>query len=141
MSNRKFPSIFIDTSAWVALNEKQNGYHKRAKNFIQKVKEGKYNFRPVHTSEFILQETYSYLNYNYNFNAAVDIINRIRNSNVIIHPFSSVQFDNIWKKIKETKNGFSFVDWTTIVYMDRYDIQHIFSFGSDFSKFGLKRYP
>lgn len=141
MSDRKFPSIFIVASACVALNEEKDSYHKKAKTFIRKIKDGEYNFVPIHTSEFILLETYTYLNYNYNYRAEVDIVDRIKDSNLIIHPFSSIQFDDIWKNIKDPENELSFVDGTTVRYMEKYDIHHIFSFDSDFSKFNLLRYP
>lgn len=141
MTNRKYPSIFIDTSAWVALNEKKDNYHKKAKSFTQKIKNHELNFGPIHTSDFILQETYTYLLYNYNYKAAKDIVNKIYQSNIIIHPFNSLQFSKIWEKITLKENKFSFVDWTSIMIMEKYNIKHIFSFDSDLSKFGIKRYP
>jgi predicted nucleic acid-binding protein len=141
MSKKIYPSIFIDTSAWVALNEKKDTYHKKAKLFIEKIKDSELNFGPIHTSDFVLQETFTYLLYNYNYKAAIDIVNRIQQSNVIIHPFNSLQFNMVWMKIEFEENDLSFVDWTTIIYMEKYNIKHIFSFDSDFSKFGFQRYP
>ena len=141
MSNKQYPSIFVDTSAWVALNEKKDTYHKKAKSFLEKIKKGELSFGPIHTSDFVLQETYTYLLYNYNYRAAVDIINRIHQSNVIIHPFNSLQFDNVWVKIESEERELSFVDWSTNMYMEKYNIRHIFSFDSDFSKLGFQRYP
>ena len=99
MPQKHYPSIFIDTSAWVALNEKKDIYHVKAKSFVEKIKKGELYFGPVHTSELVLQETYTFLLYNYNYRAAVDVVGRIYQSNIIIHPFNSVQFDEIWKKI------------------------------------------
>ena len=72
-----YPSIFIDTSAWVALNEKKDSYHRDAKSFIEKVKTGDLNFGLIHSSDLIIQETYTYLLYNYNYIAAIDIVNKI----------------------------------------------------------------
>ena len=141
MPKKKYPSIFIDTGAWVALNEKKDSYHTKATLFIEKIKDGDFNFGPTHTSDFVLQETYTYLLYNYNYKAAVDIVNKIHRSNVIIHPFNSMQFDRVWEKIENEKKGLSFIDWTSIILMKKYNIEHIFSFDSDFSKFGFERYP
>ena len=141
MSERLHPSIFIDTSAWVALNERRDTYYEKAKLFVEKIKKGELIFGPIHTSDFILKETYTYLLYNYNYTVAVDIINKIYRSNVIIHPFNSLQFDEVWKKIKTEERKLSFVDWTTVMYMEKYNILHVFSFDSDFSKVGFQRLP
>ena len=141
MAKKHYPSIFIDTSAWVALNEKKDAYHHEARSFIEKIKKGEFNFGLIHTSDLILQETYTYLLYNYNYIAAVDIVNRILQSNIIIHPFNSLQFDEIWKKIEHDKKKFSFVDWSTVMYMEKYNIKHIFTFDSAFLSVGFEKYP
>jgi len=141
MAKKHYPSIFIDTSAWVALNEKNDSYHKDAKSFIEKIKKGELNFGLIHSSDLILHETYTYLLYNYNYMAAVDIVNKILQSNIIIHPFNSLQFDEVWKKIEHDKSELSFVDRSTIMYMEKYDIKHIFTFDSDFLSVGFEKYP
>ena len=141
MAKEHYPSIFIDTSAWVALNQKKDTYHKEAKSFIEKIKKGELNFGLIHSSELILQETYTYLLYNYNCMAAVDIVNRILQSNIIIHPLNSLKFNEVWKKIENDKRELSFVDWSTVIYMEKYNIKHIFTFDSDFLSVGFEKYP
>ncbi len=136
-----YPPLFIDTSAWVALNEKKDSYHERAKKFVERNRKNELYFGATHTSEMVLQETYSFLLYNYNYDAGVDVVDRIVNSNVIIHPFSSLNFEEIWGRISEEENELSFVDWSTAIYMDRYDIEHIFTFDGDFEKVGSKIMP
>ncbi|MDP6155166.1 MAG: PIN domain-containing protein [Candidatus Thermoplasmatota archaeon] len=141
MGRIKYPPIFIDTSAWVALNEKKDIHHKKARSFIEKNKNGELNFGPIHTSELVLQETYTFLLYNYNYRAAMDIMGRILQSNVIIHPFNSLNFLNIWENIEERKTKLSFVDWSIVTYMKKYGINYIFTFDSDFSKIGYEKVP
>lgn len=136
-----YPSIFVDTSAWIALNEKKDAHHKDAKRFAESNRKEDLNFGPIHTSEMILQETYTFLRYNYNYDAAVDIVEKISDSKVIIHPFNSLEFEEIWKRIKNEKNQLSFVDWSTVRYMDDYDIQHVFTFDGDFEEMGYKVLP
>ncbi|MFP4000477.1 MAG: type II toxin-antitoxin system VapC family toxin [Thermoplasmata archaeon] len=136
-----YPSIFVDSSAWIALNEKKDTHHKDAKRFTESNRRGDLNFGPIHTSEMILQETYTFLRYNYNYAAAVDIVEKILNSNVIIHPFNSLEFEEIWKRIKNGKNQLSFVDWSTVGYMDDYNIKHVFTFDGDFEEIGYNALP
>ncbi len=131
-------SIFIDTGAWVALNEKRDKHHDRAVSFIKRIRNGDLNFGHIHTSDFIIQETYTYLLHNYSYRAAVDIVNRIRDSNIIIHPFN-LRFEQVWDRIEESEA--SFVDWTSICYMEKYGISHIFTFDSDFSRSGIRIHP
>ncbi len=132
------PSIFIDTGAWVALNEKRDKHHKEAVSFIKSIRKGDLAFGHIHTSDFIIQETYTYLLYNYSYEAAMDIVKRIRDSNIIIHPFD-LRFKDVWTRIEE--NGLSFVDWTSVFYMEKYGISHIFTFDSDFARFGIRIHP
>ncbi|MFW5904489.1 MAG: type II toxin-antitoxin system VapC family toxin [Candidatus Saliniplasma sp.] len=139
--SKDFPSLFIDTSAWVALNEKKDSHHQHAQSFIEKNRDDHFNFGQVHTSEMVLQETYTFLRYNYNYEAAVEIVGKIKDSNIIIHPFNSMDFKEIWGRIVEKENELSFVDWSTSVYMDKYDIRYIFTFDYDFKKLGFKVLP
>ncbi|MFW5928636.1 MAG: type II toxin-antitoxin system VapC family toxin [Thermoplasmatota archaeon] len=136
-----YPSIFVDTSAWIALNEKRDSHHNSARSFVEKNKKNEYNFGSLHTSEMVLQKTYTFLRYNYNYDAAVEIVDRILDSNVIIHPFRSIDFKDIWKRVKNKENKLSFVDWTSVQYMDNYGIKHIFSFDGDFNKLGYTMMP
>lgn len=139
--SENYPPLFIDTGAWIALNEKKDTYHEKARKFIEKNKKDELNFGPVHTSEMVLQETYTFLLYNYNYEAAVEIIDYILDSEVIIHPFSSLNFEEIWDGINDEKKDLSFVDWSTMVYMDRYHIEHIFTFDGDFGDVGYNVMP
>ncbi len=71
----------------------------------------------------------------------MDIMGRILQSNVIIHPFNSLNFLNIWENIEERKTKLSFVDWSIVTYMKKYGINYIFTFDSDFSKIGYEKVP
>lgn len=141
MMTQNFPSLFIDTSAWIALNEKRDTNHELAQSFVEKNKKGHYDFGQVHTSDMILQETYTFLRYNYNYDAAVEIVNNIKDSNIIIHPFNSMDFGEVWNEIVEKENKLSFADWSTTVYMGKYDINYIFTFDGDFQGSGFKVLP
>ena len=145
MGSRKmvenYPTLFVDTSAWIALNEKKDSHHKAARNFVERNKNGEFDFGSLHTSDMILQETYTFLLYNYNHNAAVDIVESILDSEVIIHPFRSVDFKDIWTRVKKEKNKLSFVDWSTVSYMEDYGIRYVFTFDGDFDKLGYNVMP
>lgn len=136
-----YPSLFIDTGAWIALNEKEDTHHKEARSFVRRNKKGDLNFGPIHTSEMILQETYTFLLYNYNQEAAVDIIESILDSNVILHPFHNLDFKEIWDMITYEKSNLSFVDWSTVAIIKEYDIGHLFTFDKDFKRFDLEVLP
>lgn len=141
MARAVYPPLFIDTSAWVALNEKKDSHHEKAKAFVELNRRGEMVFGPTHTSALVLQETYTFLHYNYNYRAAVDIVESIMRSNVIIHPFNSLDFTGIWHRVTERKMGLSFVDWSIVALMEQYSIEHIFTFDGDFSPVGLVKVP
>lgn len=89
----------------------------------------------------LLQETYTFLRYNCSYRDAIEIVDKILKSKIIIHPFSSSKFEEIWKQIKKEVNTLSFVDWSTVRYMKEYDVQHIFTFDRDFEDLGFKVLP
>ncbi len=136
-----YPPLFIDTSAWIALNQKKDSHHERAKTFVETNKGGDVAYGPIHTSEMVLQETYTFLLYNYNHGAAKEIVEKILRSNVIIHPFNSQDFSGIWNRITERKSMLSFVDWSIVALMERYSIGHIFTFDGDFTRLGFMKVP
>ena len=141
MGRTKYPPLFIDTSAWVALNEKKDAHHEKARSFIEMNNKGELKFGPLHTSDLVLQETYTFFLYNYHYEAAVDVVGKILESNVIVHPFASSNSHEIWDNTLERKTKLSFVDWSIVAYMKRYGIKHIFTFDGEFSKLGYERVP
>lgn len=141
MGSTRYPPLFIDTSAWVALNEKKDAHHEKARSFVEMNNKGELKFGPLHTSDLVLQETYTFLLYNYNYGAAMDIVGKILESNVIVHPFASLNFLEIWGNVHERKTKLSFVDWSIVTHMKKYGINHIFTFDGDFSRLGYEKVP
>ncbi len=67
--------IFIDTSAWVALENKKDIHYKEAINFKDEIKNRHYR---IYTSNFVLDETYTLLLANIGYKKTVEFIKRIK---------------------------------------------------------------
>jgi len=132
--------LFVDTGAWIALNMERDHLRSRAREFITEATSGG-GYGNFHTSEFILQETYTYVLYRYGQTKALELLQRIAASEVIVHPFGTLEFTDVIDGMSREPTKLSFVDWTSVLLMERYSIKHIFSFDSDFDTLGFERVP
>ena len=67
--------IFIDTSAWVALENKKDIHYKEAIAFKDEIKNKRYR---LYTSNFVLDETYTLLLANVGYEKTIESAKRIR---------------------------------------------------------------
>ncbi len=68
-------TIFIDTSAWVALENKKDIHYEEAVIFKEEVKNKHYR---LYTSNFILDETYTLLLANVGYEKTIEYAKRLR---------------------------------------------------------------
>ena len=126
--------IFIDTSFWIALFDKNDQFHSQA---IAGLCEIENNFSAL-CSDFIIYETITYLNCSLtNHGLALKFLNAIKSSNL-----------TVWDSEKNIKNeamqifknyvdkSFSFTDCVSFALMHKKDIKTYAGFDNHFSQMG-----
>ncbi len=136
--------IFMDTSAWVALENKKDIHYKESIVFKDEIKVKQYR---LYTSNFVLDETYTLLLANVGYGKTVEFANRIRvlkNKGLlhVIHVTDEIE-DSAWIIFERfNKDKFwSFTDCTSKVIMELFDISETFSFDRNFEQMGLVKKP
>ncbi|MBI2487022.1 MAG: PIN domain-containing protein [Deltaproteobacteria bacterium] len=127
-------SIFIDTSAFIALRDSKDINHPRAKSFLKEIK----NKRIIlFTTNFIFDEVYTYFCRFHN--VAVEMGEYIRNSpGAIVYNRITTEDENpAWEIAKSYKDKtFSFTDCTTFSICERLGIKDVFAFDEHFKQYG-----
>lgn len=136
--------IFVDTGAWVALENPADTHHKKAASTRDRILGQKTRLT---TSCFVLDETYTLLLYRVGFRKAVGFRGRIKRMEQsglleIVH-LGPTEEDQAWA-IFETFNrdkSWSFTDCTSKALCDRRGIRRVFAFDLDFNQMGFSREP
>ena len=128
--------VFVDTSAWVALNSKRDALHTSAIQLNrQLLSEG---CRYV-TSNFVIDETLTTIRMQVSHAAAVDFGERLRQSKVIdvVHVDDEIE-DKAWDIFKSyADKDFSFTDCTSFVIMQLLDLTDALTHDHHFVQFGF----
>ena len=122
-------TVLVDTSAWYALADASDSNHKKAKTYYeQSIEESQFIL-----TDAILVETWSLINARKGWNAAYEFFRKIRESAFDIHYLGELDYENAWRILNDySELELSLVDCTTLSYMDRSRIQHIFTFDKHF---------
>ncbi len=124
--------IFVDTSAWYALIDKDDAEHKAAKAFIQNLT------LPLMTTNLIVHETITLLRYRLGHKIAAEVGAKLWKE----EPAKLVFIDRVmeqkaWKLfLRYRDHRFSFTDCTSFVVMEQFGILKAFVFDSDFESYG-----
>lgn len=132
--------VFIDTSAWISYSLSRQPAHSTIKNLIkQLIKDNVV----LCTSNDVMDETTTRLIYDTNIRTTQDFINLIKtsiqaDSLVQLWVDEQVQAEAFEVVVKFAEHKLSLTDATTIVLMNRFNIDSIISLDSDFKKAGIK---
>ncbi len=135
--------LFVDTGAWLALNNKKDKYYieavKANKDFLEK------GYFYV-SSDYILDETYTLLRYDVGHKRAVEFGREIK----LLQEMGKIRIVNInqdilgkaWEIFENyTDKDFSFTDCTSFAVMEMLGINEAFSFDRHFEQYGFIRLP
>lgn len=135
--------MFIDTGAWIALNNKKDKYYRDAvkanKDFLDK---GYFYI----SNDYLLDETYTLFRYDVGHKRAVEFASEIRSLQEmekirIVHINQDI-LDNAWEIFeKYSDKDFSFTDCTSFAVMETMGINEAFSFDRHFDQYGFIRLP
>ena len=136
--------IFIDTSAWIALEDKKDINHGKAIKFKQELVSLK---KRLFTTNYILDETFTLMLLNLGFTPTVRFKHKIYNlieSNILIvfHIDKAIE-ENAWQifELYNRDKFCSFTDCTSKAIMDDYSITESFTFDKHFDQMSFIRKP
>lgn len=136
--------IFIDTSAWVSLENKKDIHYKEAIAFKDEIKNKRYR---LYTSNFVLDETYTLLLANVGYKKTIESIKRIaalRNKGLlhVIKVTEDIEDPALLIFERFNKDKFwSFTDCTSKAIMETLNIEESFSFDRNFEQMGFIKRP
>jgi uncharacterized protein len=129
--------LFVDTSAWLALNNKNDQYHDEAVSKITKVRQQKIL---LVTSEYVFDESVTIIRYRISHRAAVAFGDALINSNVAsIEDITDEERLKAWVLFKKYRDkDLSFTDCTSFALMVKLKLQKAFSFDNHFKQVGFE---
>ena len=135
--------LFVDTSAFVALEDKDDENYPAAVEYRERVAEGKTPFRLLYTSNYILNETLTLLRAHLGHSIAVSFGTTARTSGILKALWVTPEVDShAWEVFKRYKDKeFGYTDCTSFCLMEKYAIRTAFTFDKHFNQYGLQQVP
>lgn len=132
--------IFVDTSAWVALADKDDAYHKRAAAIYPSLLKTQRN---LITSNLIIAEGYIIILNELGHMPALNFLERIKASPRILKIYSNEDIEAEAEGIlaKYSDQDFSYTDAVSFIIMKRQKIKRAFCFDKRFVTAGFENVP
>ena len=135
------PMIFIDTSAFLSLEDESDQYHEGAIQFREQVlRMRRYE---IVTTSYILDETLTLIRFRIGIKASIDFSKKLRMSEVVKSVYISRGIEeralDIFEKYDD--KDFSFTDCVSFVVMLEMGIKEAFAFDQHFDQMGFVRKP
>jgi hypothetical protein len=133
--------IFVDTSAWYAVEVEDDVNHEAACKFLSIIASGKHGISV--TTDYILDETLTLLRSRRSFSSACSFIDKIKKSkSVRIFWVDEDLFEKALDMFKRSdRKSWSFTDCTSFALMKDLLIPNAFTFDSHFREAGLQILP
>ena len=132
--------VFVDTSAWVALADKDDSHHKEAASSYPSIFK---NHKTLVTSNLVIAETYIVLLKELRHKAAIEFLERIKGSPRILKIYSNENIETEAEGIlaKYMDQDFSYTDAVSFVIMKSQKIRKAFCFDKHFTIAGFTNIP
>jgi predicted nucleic acid-binding protein len=135
--------LFLDSGAFIARALAQDQYHAAAVDTFRKLSTGDLPYRLHYTSNYVVDETVTFLLYQRGPRPAIETLQRIRSSPTlrVLHVSEEVESeaDEVFRR--HASSRVSYTDCTTRVLMMRESIDTAFSFDRDLEVLGVQRIP
>ena len=133
--------IFVDTSAWYALEVEDDINYEKARKFLSEIALGKHGVAV--TTDYVLDETLTLLRSKKGLPVAQTFIDKIRKSKSIrIFWVSESIFEKALSILKKTSDfPWSFTDCTSFALMRDLSITGAFTFDNHFMQAGFQKLP
>lgn len=132
--------IFVDSSAWIALADRDDLHHKEAASNYPSIFK---NHKTLVTSNLVIAETYIVLLRELGHKAAIQFLERIKASPRILKIYSNENFEMEAEGIlaKYGDQDFSYTDAVSFVIMKRQKMRKAFCFDKHFAVAGFTNIP
>ena len=133
--------IFVDTSAWYALEVEDDINYEKARKFLSEIASGKHGVAV--TTDYVLDETLTLLRSKKGLPVAQTFIDKIKKSKSIrIFWVSESIFEKALSIFKKTSDfPWSFTDCTSFALMRDLSITGAFTFDNHFMQAGFQKLP
>jgi hypothetical protein len=132
--------LFVDTGAWVALQDPSDQWHGEASAALKAVlAQG----HPLATTNLVVGETYTFLRRTAGHDAAFRFIETLERSPrlTVVHVDEETERQAFALLRRYRDQAFSFVDGTSFVVMQQRTIRRALAFDSHFAAAGFVRVP
>ena len=137
-------AIFVDTSAWDAIEDSGDRYHAAALRFKEELAQQRAR---LYVTNFVLDECYTLLLYNVGyartvaFKRAIDLM-QAGGILVVVHISEALEQAawTVFERFNQDKE-WSFTDCTTKAVMENLGISQVFAFDHHFDQMGFLRRP
>ena len=135
--------IFIDTTAFVALEDEDDKEHKAALDYREKIRQGETPFRALYTSNYILNEVFTLLRLKLSHRTTLAFEENIKCSKILRILRVTLETENTaWKIFKKySDKDFSFTDCTSFALMEQEAMSTAFTFDKHFQQYGFQTVP
>ncbi|MEK6680789.1 MAG: type II toxin-antitoxin system VapC family toxin [Nitrospirota bacterium] len=133
-------SIFVDTSAWLAIADKDDAHHRKAAFIFPSLLK---NYRSLITSNLVIAEAYILILNELGHKAAIDFLERLKASPRILKIYSTEEIEASAEKIliKYNDQDFSYADSVSFGIMRKEKIRKAFCFDKHFLTAGFECIP
>jgi predicted nucleic acid-binding protein len=132
--------IFVDSSGWIALADKDDSHHKEAASSYPSIFK---NHKTLVTTNLVIAESYIVLLKELSHKAAIEFLDRIKGSPRILKIYSNENIEMEAEGIlaKYIDQDFSYADAVSFVVMKRQKIRKAFCFDKHFATAGFMNVP
>ena len=133
-------TVFVDTSAWFALADKDDRHHGRASSVLPSLLK---TAAILVTSNLVVAESYVLILHELGHPAAVNFLERMKSSPRISKVFSDREAESEAEKIlvQYSDQDFSYTDAVSFAIMKRMKIKKAFCFDKHFLTAGFEKIP
>jgi uncharacterized protein len=137
---RALEDIFVDSSAWIALADRDDSHHQAAAEAYPILLK---NYKTMVTSNLVMAETYIMILKGLGHQVALEFLERIKASPRILKSYSYDDVETEAERIlsKYLDQNFSYTDAVSFAIMKRQGIKKAFSFDKHFVTAGFTNLP
>ena len=135
--------LFLDTGAFVAIEDLDDANHGKSLEFREKIRRGETPFTGLYTSNYIVDETLTLLRLHCGHSIAVAFRKALEGSKAMRILWVNEQLEKAaWKIFQQySDKDYSFTDCTSFAMMNAQAIRNAFTFDEHFSQHGYNTYP
>lgn len=133
-------SVFVDTSAFLALVDRDDDHHGRAKRYLRDLSRKRFS---LVTSSYVVDEALTLIRYRLGHPTAVGFGERLLGTRWcrVVDVDEAIR-NSAWEIfVRYDDHKLSFTDCTSFALMRALDLGEAFSFDADFAAMGFTRLP